>query len=149
MMREIEFRAWDKKLKEYDRVSQIIFFYDCPAVKDEAQVKFLFRDDWLLVPTDAILEQYIGKLDKNGKKIWEGDIVRSNSELINIGTGKRTGKFKEEDYSIEWDNNNGGFTTRRSVDNILEHFGLNQERLTEYYEVIGNIHENPELLEDE
>ena len=74
-MREIKFRAWNEVTESMDEVSQIIFFPvspDTPSFHGNwAQIKFLFRDDWLLVPQDIVIEQYTGRKDKNGTEIYE------------------------------------------------------------------------------
>ena len=67
--------------------------------------------------------QYTGLTDKNGKKIFEGVIV----------------SFNEYHYSIEWKKERCGFGFRETADRLLEIDG-------EHCEVIGNIHDCPELL---
>ena len=81
------------------------------------------------------LEQYTGLKDKNGKEIFEGDIL----------------VFKIYDFN----RNRNGWTVRGQVEFACGQFvAFNLEGLcevlahgTSHMEVIGNIHENPELLE--
>lgn len=84
------------------------------------------------------LGQYTGLTDKNGKRIFEGDIV----------------KFTDDDgdysnYEVYFDNNLMAFMTKE----LLCGGGIcdmsKWEKWREMYEVIGNIHDNPELLESE
>ena len=77
-------------------------------------------------PEHYILMQCTGLKDKNGKLIYEGDIVRD----INIPS-----YF----YIIVWFK--GGFYLKSTVSNSFLVFDTTQQ------EVIGNIYENPELLE--
>lgn len=107
-------------------------FYICPAVSDIS-----YRDGgnrrrigcWYNVDPYTV-GQYTGLKDKNGKRIFEGDIVKS------IET-KETGVvqfFPEHSAFMVWckSSNEVGF--------LYE--------CTSIAEVIGNIHDNPELLEE-
>jgi hypothetical protein len=78
---------------------------------------------------DVVLMQYTGLKDKNGVEIYEGDVVR-----YDCGHGH-----------IEWES--GGL--------IIKWFGGNQTPLSftswrghGHLEIIGNIHQNPELIPD-
>ena len=70
--------------------------------------------------------QYTGLTDKNGKKIFEGDIIEFHEEI---------GKIKYSDYDAAFD---------IIFDTWNTNFSVTDERRIE---VIGNIHDNPELLE--
>jgi uncharacterized phage protein (TIGR01671 family) len=80
--------------------------------------------DYLRTPENVELMQYTGLKDKNGKEIYEGDLL-SNSEFIG---------------QIVWDI--GGFDWVKS--NGVEYFIGNLK--TTDIEVVGNIYENPDLL---
>lgn len=91
--------------------------------------------------------QQTDRKDKNDKEIYEGDIIEAYSETINIGTGRPTGNWKRTRYTIEW--KAPMFTKRRHENNYLDAFGIgSQELITKYYEIIGNVHDNPELLNE-
>ncbi len=66
--------------------------------------------------------QYTGLLDKNGKEIYEGDIV----------------KWSDKIYKIEWHDRMAGFVMQH---NLIERPDIEFES-----EIIGNIYENPELI---
>lgn len=86
--------------------------------------------------------QFTGLHDKNGKEIYKGDIVRY---LDACGCSTECGTEYEEFLNtgvIEWDNDQLGYyvTNRESID--MEVFWENIEET----EIIGTIHDNPELL---
>lgn len=86
-----------------------------------------------LIDTETIC-QYTGLTDKNGKKIWEGDILE----------GHLDDKFPEDvtREKVIW-HENGWKTEEPGCDDkeYLDEFD------TENFEVVGNVYDNPELLE--
>lgn len=87
--------------------------------------------------------------DKNGKKIWENDIVRfqfdnDDCPFPNKDTKKRLGKIFFSDFRASWSIAMGRKGNKR-INNDLFKYVQNGNRV----EVIGNIFDNPELLEGE
>ena len=94
---------------------------------------YIMRSDYALhnIPVDPeTVGQYIGLTDKNGQKIFEGDIVDILTENEEIGV-------------ITYDE--GGFVVKADGFCVDFHNNINGTDL----EVIGSIHDNPELLKGE
>ncbi len=137
MSREIKFRAWifgglDEGEKPfYTSVAKME--WEFPA---EPSVHWDDHDEWS-VYGDYLLEQFTGLKDKNGKPIYEGDVVQIKHPHK---SREWTGEVIYEDYR---------FTGK---DFYFPHFDYPSELFsegTEYIKVIGNCHENPNLLVSE
>lgn len=121
-MREIKFRAWDKsdkKLKYSDDYSGLGLFFGLKEHREEYGVKYE-------------LMQFTGLKDKNSKEIYEGDIVRVEvpfEDCSDFYTVSVSYKLEKAEF-------------------VFQHpIGTQFKMQPENLEVIGNIYENPELLE--
>ena len=135
MNRELKFRAWDSITKKW------LFGYEYPnlggfSMKGEVMLFGEYSRFFESIPIEdwdkIILMQYTGLKDKNGKEVYEGDVIRQSSDLCIIESC--VGGF---DCQMLVELKNGG-TLRGSVYN----FSFLSEK---YCEIIGNIYENPEL----
>lgn len=123
-MREIKFRAWDKKNKRWATD------YDTIYIADDGR-QYIYYDGYDSCLKHVVLEisQYTGIKDRTGKEVFEGDIVRYDDYQGVAEVGFRRIEFVEE---VEF---KGG----------CFYPVCNQPSYT--FEVIGNIYENKELLE--
>ena len=132
-MREIKFRAWDRELKELRRVTLMEFpeWSVCTQGPDYKYYEIGDRNSFKNEQTDrCILMQYTGLKDKNGKEIYEGDIV-------SIETWYGDAKVFWDEGSW-WASPDYPRCNRRLL-----------ARTDEQKEIVGNIYENPELIASE
>jgi uncharacterized phage protein (TIGR01671 family) len=139
-MREILFRGKAKTIKRGEWIEgSLVNTYDwytreqhCFIVDDDYQD----HDEWEVDP--QTVGQYTGLKDKNGKRIFEGDILEFWQPEFDL-TDKSWGivrYFADEDYPAF------DIETLNVDSNGLSYIMANCE-----CEIIGNIHDNPELLE--
>jgi len=122
--REIKFRGWNLVDKRWDKTSKVFGMND--YFKELGNGVFRFNRG------DVILMQYTGLKDKNGKEIYEGDIVLRPKGNILKGE-----QWNEVIRAVEYNNYHGGF--------CWADWRLDKE-IASKGKVIGNIYENPELL---
>lgn len=139
-MRKIKFRAWDKRNNEWRKPSE---WYIDP--KGRIGIYWL-PNNKTCFDSDLIICQFTGLEDKNGKEIYEGDIVQSQptphltvTNLIGVVRYLSNLHTYTATFAIEWINSAGGY------DFYSPHFAPKSDRLRPF-EVIGNIYENPDLL---
>lgn len=136
-MQDIKFRAWDKKF-------HIWFDDDEYVIKpDSGSVAVLdYADGFVVIATendDAVLEQYTGLKDKNGVEIYEGDIVAEIPQFDDD---------EPDVYEVVY-NDDGHYPAFDLKGWTGEVNGISELSLTCGIEVIGNIHENADLLEEQ
>ena len=115
-----KFRAWDKETKTMDGMAEIYR-------NRNQEIELRPRDE------NIILMQSTGLCDKEGTEVFEGDILHHQIQA-------------EYTFIVKYDKDKGrwygdGLSRTYRID-IAKRF------LPYYYKVIGNIYENPELLED-
>lgn len=131
-LQDFDFRIWDDETKEYIINPTLVRAIDSGEIfcgsamansKKGLDVKMKHNEDHLE------LELWTGYLDKNGKKIYEGDILENKMTMEDL-------PYK---VVFKW----GAFY-------LVEIDGNDEDLMSEFLfmelEVIGNIHENPELL---
>lgn len=127
-MRDIKFRAWHKKYKKMFKIGQItlekgIWDFE-PDDREYIGMSIPYQPSFILM-------QYTGLKDKNGKEIYEGDIIQY--EDITKGLVRYSEKYAQ--YVLV---NTG------SVKDEFEPLG---DYNMEVFEIIGNEFGNPDLLE--
>ena len=149
-MREILFKG---KTKEGEWVYGNYEYYHKP----EKHIISNIYDNTTKGVIPETVGQYTGLTDKNGKKIFEGDIIRFNNQVgsivyergcFGIGIDKAIRYKRFEDYVEEKTNN--CYSGVRN-DNFISLFEIywncnNENNQIDEIEIIGNIHDNPELL---
>lgn len=130
------YRAWDKIHKimyEVDDIMSIDFG------KSEIGVKTLFFERTNCYDfDDIVLMQSTGLRDKNGKEIFEGDIVSDGDTTGDIKNHQTLGFYMVDDNGVErWFSDNAA----------IEDFREDVETAARIIEIIGNIYTDPELLE--
>lgn len=149
-----KYRAWNKTWEEMGRVKRIRFDDD----GNVTTVLFIGKDLGVNAKIDEFeLMQSTGLYDKNGKEIFEGDILKFNDEFAGYCyEGYVDGSVEGFNY-VEIKKEKTCFTfgkTKIPESSLIdlvenEHYPF-KELLTEAsyeFEIIGNIYENPELLE--
>lgn len=126
-MRELKFRVWDKSVEH---------LYEVQTLIDGGGVigRYVLNGEMnyiQLCADDVIIEQYTGLKDKSGKEICEGDIVKF--------------KWTKRLYVVTYRLYDASFILENDEWEEIIHLSLDKDD----FEVVGNIHENAELLGEE
>ena len=118
-MRELKFRVWWKDTKRFLDCDE--WYMTCYGAKYLHYAVMPYKDD------NFIIEQYTGLKDKNGHKIYEGDIV------LDCYDG-------DDAFIVEWDKDTASFILT-DTEHILN-VSFDNFYPDKYLEIIGNIHES-------
>lgn len=145
-MREIEFRGKRIDNGEWVENGSYVYIHKDDWGQRNHLIYNLYGENPKSVDPNTV-GQFTGLKDKNGKKIYEGDITVAKC----YPSGKDERSFKNRKCVVKW--SGYGFTflvVNEKDNNSLYHYGgivlgQNGDKL----EVIGNIHDNKELLEND
>ena len=117
-MREIKFRCWDGKNMHFNQF-MISAYGNINKVEPAIEFHSWKNEDWILM-------QYTGIKDREGKDIYEGDIIK-----VKIGDAEYTRTVK--------------------FDSTRPYLGFHESGMllcnsNEYFEIIGNVYENPDIF---
>lgn len=128
-MREIKFRAWDKIRKRMGYVTMIDWTTGSMLIRhvDDEESRPKYRDH-----LEFIMLQYTGIVDKNGKEIYEGDVLTLGDRNYSLHYGLHATWVMSIVPLGNWELGRGPFIF------LWQNYSES--------EVIGNIYENPELL---
>lgn len=117
-------RAWDKEFKEMVQVDALVF--------DEQIIKATYKNGNVVKEDlkNYVLMQSTGLKDKNGKEIFEGDVVKMAKNVYSEPTYYEVVRHRGGAYRLE--------SKQYGCELWLRHTDC---------EIAGNIYENPELLE--
>ncbi|WP_297456036.1 YopX family protein [Persephonella sp.] len=130
-MRQIKFRAFIEPLNSMIQVSKL-------TLATSGDVMVWINDTFYFDGHEAHLMQYTGLKDKNGKEIYEGDIVRVNIDELPPYTTVGQIVYSAPAFALK--NKSGAL---ESLELLIMNYAPEK-----VLEVIGNIYENPELLEE-
>ena len=149
-MREIKFRAWDEKNKK--------MWLEEDIIADNVNEYFMTLNGLLVIkepnlpPKDSgyILLQYTSLKDKNGKEIYEGDILQKSfgyfdvkfNFIVTFGNYSYHDHDDGHDYGYGWYLQQNGEDYQHGLYVVI----INNKTWNLEYEVVGNIFENKELL---
>ena len=158
-MREIKFRAWDKRNQIMVEPENIRNLVDGAPRREQKKPSSLFDCLYERLDDEAvILMQFTGLRDKAGREIYGGDILSVNWSIKNDSHDSEW-KLEVHKAIIEW-RRNGWFI---SWSYFSKPFDMGNKEICWYedynhsnapgsfqkltdFEIIGNVHENPELM---
>lgn len=145
-MKELKFRAWHEADKCWYNPRFIEMNLLGQAILSHGIEQFE------IIPASAI-EQYTGLKDKNGREIYEGDIVNITA-IVNTDDSDMA-CIIDTNSIVCWDKEHARWDVNDKPEDEdwdyrrRRYFVFVNSESREDVEVIGNIHENPELLGDE
>lgn len=135
MSRDIKFRLWSKIGKKFIKTDDPDFNFVINSDGYLYSIENFYGEIYVLLQLDIVVLQFTGLQDINGKDIYEGDILKYNFPYDGRLKHVSPVKFLETEAS---------FGIKDIYGNEIPLYRITANN---YFEVVGNIYENPELLE--
>ena len=136
MSRDIKFRLWSKIGKKFIKTDDPDLNFVINSDGYLYSIENFYGEIYVSLQLDIVVLQFTGLQDINGKDIYEGDILKYNFPYDGRLKHVRPVKFLETEAS---------FGIKDIYGNEIPLYRITANN---YFEVVGNIYENPELLED-
>lgn len=152
MAREIKFRAWDTRGKSwlypYPEGFHLFGETTCfDLIRDQMHERYPGESSLLLM-NEVEVVQYTGLKDKNGKEVYEGDVLQFSDKWEWYRGQFGGGWLATQADKTEVETNHVKYPYERRVVNLPSDYEwLLSSEIQTYFEVIGNIYENPDLLD--
>lgn len=131
-----KFRAWDKHNQNMFANDELIIWNNNVYANDSKKLSWNYLKGWSI--DEEYLMQSTGLFDENGVEIFEGDIVTDGDVISDIKYHQTLGFYMIGKY---------GFSVPFGQGVDVEYFEEFAVHVSKTFEVVGNIYENPELLE--
>ena len=130
-----KFRAWDKHGQKMFSGTELIIWNNNVYANDGKELSCDYLKGWSI--DEEYLMQSTGLLDRNRKEIFEGDIITNGEAVVDVKNHPTLGFYTVVNDVERFFGSN---TSIKDFENDVEEF-------SSVTEIIGNIYENPELLE--
>ena len=131
-----KFRAWDIHGQKMFTNDELIIWDSNVYANDSKKLTCNYLKGWTI--DDKYLMQSTGLFDKNNKEIFEGDIIANGPDVMCMKRHNTLGFYVEKKGRVEFIADGA----------VLEDFEEDAKEIADSLEIIGNIYENPELLEE-
>ena len=135
MSREIKFRLWSKIGKKFIETDNPDLDFVINNNGYLYSIENFYGEIYILPQMDIEVLQFTGLQDRNGKEIYEGDILKYNFPY--------DGRLKHTS-PVTYLETQASFGLKDIYGNEIPLYRITANN---YFEVVGNIYENPELLE--
>ncbi|APD22479.1 hypothetical protein IPP25_00028 [Streptococcus phage IPP25] len=130
-----KYRAWDIHGQKMFANDELIIWNGNVYANDSKKLTCNYLKGWTI--DDKYLMQSTGLFDRNGKEIFEGDVITNGKDVMCMKRHNTLGFYAEQKGKVEFIADGA----------VLEEFEEDAKEIADSLEIIGNIYENKDILE--